>query len=433
MPNIIKFEAQNVKRLRAVRIIPGKGPVVIGGNNAQGKTSILDAIEMTLGGKDSICERPIRDGQNSAHVVIETDEYTITRKFSAAGGTTLTVCNKDGIAQKSPQGILDSLTAKISFDPLEFTRMKPAEQAAQLRALVNLDVSGLEAEEKKAYDARTEVNRDAEKLKHALSLTPESNEAPDAEVSLKDLTSEYQIAVQKNSANQSARNSLAEIEQRISRHSEAEELELQTIKSLEEKLEAAKGRLKEAQKKTSDAKAELEKGREAIAKLIDIDISDIQSRISNAESQNAAFRRKQERLKLQNQLAEKSSEALTLTSKIEDLKAQKQKKLDEVKFPVEGLSLDAGEVQFNKIPLKQASAAEQLRVSIAIACAMNPKLKVMLIRDGSLLDENSMKLLVEEADKAGAQIWIEVVGNRSDCSVVIEDGEIQSEQQSEHQ
>ena len=60
---------------------------------------------------------------------------------------------------------------------------------------------------------------------------------------------------------------------------------------------------------------------------------------------------------------------------------------------------------------------------------MNPKLKVMLIRDGSLLDDNSMKLLVEEADKSGAQIWIEVVGNRADCSVVIEDGEIQSEQQ----
>ena len=42
---IIGFEAENVKRIQAVALEPSSnGLTVIGGNNGNGKTSILDAI-----------------------------------------------------------------------------------------------------------------------------------------------------------------------------------------------------------------------------------------------------------------------------------------------------------------------------------------------------------------------------------------------------
>lgn len=59
---IVELLVERLKRIKAVQIIP-KGPVVqITGRNAQGKSSVLDAIEYALGGKGCQPQRPVRDG-----------------------------------------------------------------------------------------------------------------------------------------------------------------------------------------------------------------------------------------------------------------------------------------------------------------------------------------------------------------------------------
>ena len=52
----------------------------------------------------------------------------------------------------------------------------------------------------------------------------------------------------------------------------------------------------------------------------------------------------------------------------------------------------------------------------------DPKLKVLLIKDGSLLDEDNLKLISEMAEEADAQLWIERVGIDSNTTVIMEDG-----------
>ncbi len=48
---IASLELENVKRIHAVELEPAQdGLTVIGGKNAQGKTSVLDAIAWALGG-----------------------------------------------------------------------------------------------------------------------------------------------------------------------------------------------------------------------------------------------------------------------------------------------------------------------------------------------------------------------------------------------
>jgi hypothetical protein len=76
------------------------------------------------------------------------------------------------------------------------------------------------------------------------------------------------------------------------------------------------------------------------------------------------------------------------------------------------------------VPLEQASAAESLRASMAIAIAMNPDFPVALIRDGSLLDENSLRLVEEMAAEKNCQVWVERVGEGEECSVIISEGVI---------
>ena len=95
-------------------------------------------------------------------------------------------------------------------------------------------------------------------------------------------------------------------------------------------------------------------------------------------------------------------------------------------MPVPGVAFDDGAVLLDGLPFDQASDAQQLRASIAIASAMNPKLRVIRVRDGSLLDKDSMALLAEFAETNDMQVWIETVQSGRPGAIVIEDGMVAS-------
>ena len=75
--------------------------------------------------------------------------------------------------------------------------------------------------------------------------------------------------------------------------------------------------------------------------------------------------------------------------------------------------------------------AEKLRVSVAMGLAMNPKLNVLLIRDGSLLDADNLEMVARMAEVADAQVWIERVGDGAECQVIIENGKIRNDKDSD--
>jgi hypothetical protein len=81
-------------------------------------------------------------------------------------------------------------------------------------------------------------------------------------------------------------------------------------------------------------------------------------------------------------------------------------------------------VTYRGLPFDQASSAEQLRVSVAIAMAAHPKLRVLRIKDGSLLDERSLAMLEEMAEAADYQVWVERVDTSGAVGIVMEDGAI---------
>ena len=137
---IVELRASNVKRLVAVTIRPDHqgNLVVLGGANGAGKTSVLDAITMALGGREQIPPEPIRRGAEHAEIVVDLGEIVVRRTFTAAGGGSLTVSNKEGARFQSPQTLLDKLYGTLSFDPLAFARQDPKTQAETLRKLLGL-------------------------------------------------------------------------------------------------------------------------------------------------------------------------------------------------------------------------------------------------------------------------------------------------------
>ncbi|MGB0890418.1 MAG: AAA family ATPase, partial [Solirubrobacterales bacterium] len=170
---LVDIKISNLLRLTAVHIdVSGRSMVTIAGNNGAGKTSVLDSIQMALGGKRAIPEKPVHEGASRGSVVLRTEDLEVRRTFSVGGGTSLTVVDlKTGSERRSPQGLLDSLVGQVGFDPLEFASLKPKEQVGRVRDLFGIDTSELEAKRDEAYEKRTETNREVKRLEGVVELT----------------------------------------------------------------------------------------------------------------------------------------------------------------------------------------------------------------------------------------------------------------------
>lgn len=428
---IIRLASENVKRLQAVEITPTGHIVTIAGKNAQGKTSVLDSIAYALGGAETFDKVPVRQGAKKATIVVELDGLTITRTISASGSTQLVVTDKSGQRYPSPQAILDALVGKLSFDPLAFSRKKPEEQAEILRNIAGLDFSKENAEIDQIYDYRTETNRDVKKLEGQLAgTTPPRAGLPDEEKSTAEILQRQQAAIAANTENEKKRSAKRGIESQISTRKQQVKTAEEDIQELEDQIAAIQKRVEARRKDVESFNNEVMKLEEQldltlkeVAALVDQPIDVFQTELSQVESINREVRAAAQRKELQKQIHDKKTKSEGYTKRIAELEEAKTKRIREAKFPIAGLAMNlAGEVIFNDLPLEQASSAQQLRVSVAIGLALNPKLRVLLVRDGSLLDDDSRALLLELATEHDAQVWLEQVGTAGDVSVVIEDG-----------
>ena len=164
-----------------------------------------------------------------------------------------------------------------------------------------------------------------------------------------------------------------------------------------------------------------------------IELSSIRASLDAAKVTNAAadlYRRtKVQKAELAAEAARLDAESEALTKRMADRQKQKLNALASAKMPVEGLSFCNGVVTYNGLPYDQASDAERLRVSVAIAMATNPKLRVILVRNGSLLDEKGIRMLADLAQEKDYQIWLERVDSTGKVGVVLVDGEVATRKQ----
>lgn len=393
---IVKFTAENVKRLRAVEITPDGTVQVITGKNAQGKTSVLDAIWLALGGGAASREtvRPIRDGQEKASVTLDLGDLIVTRTWTG-DKTTLTVKSQDGAKYSSPQTVLDALVGRLSFDPLEFTRLSDRDQVTALLDLVHLDVDldDLARKRQAAYDQRTEIGRQGK----AIGDIPERVEAPEVEQSAGDLIAKIRDG-----------------ERLIARQAD----EVDAVHLAEDEIATIRQELETWEMKLADRRARVE------AHVPTPDIAALSAELDALEDTNRKVRRNAEIAQQAARKADLIAQYEALTETITDLDQTKAKALAKAEFPVVGLGFDDNGVTYQGVPFSQASSAEQIRVSLAMAMALNPKLRVIRILDGSLLDADNMALITEMAAAADWQVWIERVTDGSGVGVVIEDGSV---------
>jgi hypothetical protein len=428
MGNIISLQGENVMKLKAVRIDPEGNVTIVGGKNAQGKSCVLNLISFALDGKGAIPDKPVRDGQKKATAQIELkdiedevlrngiDGLTIKRTMTRSGGGELIIKGKDGEEYPSPQTILDKLKGERSFDPLKFKNMNRKEQLETLKRLIGLDFTSLDKRRDETYAERTIVNREGKRILNNLESSNHYDDIPEEEVSIAELSNELTDAIHQNEKKERLEDESADLSIRAKEVTDTADGYLQKIEEL-------KQMVKNALEESKELNIEAEKKLREAEEIKVVDEEELREKIDKAEETNKKVRANQEYVKLEKELEVAKHNSEALTRNLENIDTEKEEMIKNAKFPIEGLSLTDNGVEYKGIPFDQASSAEQLTVSVAIGFAMNPKLKILLIRDGSLLDKDSLKLISDMADKEDGDVWIEKV-TETDCHILIEDGEI---------
>lgn len=429
---IIKLTAENIKKLVAVEITP-KGDVVrITGKNGAGKSSILDAIMWALGGADTIQSKPIREGESKAIVTLDLGDFIVVRRFTETGSY-LDVKTKDGAKYPSPQSILDELVGRLSFDPLAFMRMSPAAQTEILRDLTGVDTRELDERFQIVYEERRDINRDGKGAivvaDQAAMKAPEAD--PGEEKSPQEVLARIQKAQDINTGNAERRREANEANLHV------DNLAL-SVADMQEQLIEARNRVTEARVRLKKTEERVKKARERLvsaeeeAKLAvkvasstqDVTLDPLRKELAGVEAHNqrtrawSEFQACTERVRI---LRDKSGQ---LSEQLGALTKEKTTLLAGANMPIEGLAFSESTVTYNGIPMEQTSQAEQLRVSLAMAMAMNPKLRVIRITDASLLDSDSMDIVEEMAANEDFQIWLEMVDESGQVGIYIEDGQV---------
>lgn len=407
---ILRLEAENFMKLIAVEITPDGNMVQITGKNAQGKSSVLNAIWVALAGISAAPIMPIREGQDQARIKLDLGEIVVTRVFKQGKTPTLTVENAEGSKISSPQAMLDGLLGQLSFDPLAFERMKPKEQFDALRKFVpNYDFEKHDLDTRSDFTTRTDLNRRAKESRTLAASIVVPIGIPATPADEKQLIDDMQIAAKFNADIETRKSNRAKLAKNILENKER-------IAKLEVELHDLKQENMALQSKLDSAPP--------LPELKNVD--QIRAKIDSAKDINRQVALREEKAEHEAMAKELEDEADALTESMKKREDAKISAIAAAKLPVKNMSFGDGIILMNGVPFSQASDAERLRASIAIAMASNSKLRVVRVRDGSLLDDDSMKLLAEMADKNDMQVWIEKVESSGKVGIFLEDGMVKS-------
>ena len=397
---ITSLQMENVKRIRAIRLEPSvDGLTIIGGKNAQGKTSVLDGIAYALGGEKYAPSNLRREGAIADTVIhIETDDgLVIERKGKKAS---LTVTDREG--KRHGQAILDAIIGKMAIDLPKFLNANDKAKADTLLQILGIgdELEKLEREEKAKYDTRTTVGRMAEQKKKAAADMPWHDDVPEKKLSVEKLIEQQQEVLGRNGVKQKLRDDI-----------EANKRHLATYKAQLKEITEAIARLEENIAKAESSDLELE------------DVSELKSKIANFEAINEKIAENQAKLRREEEAADLSDQYDSLTVEINEIRKKRMELLNGCDLPYPGLTVEEGILKLDGKAWDCMSGAQQMIVGCAIASRLNPKCKFVLLDKLEQLDLETLAEFDNWLKENDLQCIATRVSTGEECSLIIEDGE----------
>jgi len=401
---ITQFEAENVKRIRAIQLTPSPtGLTVIGGRNNQGKTSGLDAIMWALGGERYRPSMAQREGSVlPPRSKVELSNGIVAERSGKNGDLKVT----DASGRKAGQQLLNSFVEQLALDMPRFMQASNREKADILLRIIGLEkeVKALEQQESTLYNQRHAVGQIADqKTKFAKEL-PFYPDVPSELISAFDLIQQQQQILAKNGENQRKR----ELAQRLTQ--QKQDLKRQ-LNDLQERYRAVCRDCEIAQKSALD--------------LLDESTDELESSIYRIEETNQKIRTNQDKAKAEREAESYREQYNSLTSRLDEVRQKKTNLLHGAKLPLPGLSVENGELVYQGKPWDCMSGSDQLKVSTAIVRSLKPECGFVLLDRLEQMDLETLQEFSNWMEQEGLQGIATRVSTGGECSIIIEDGCIQ--------
>lgn len=398
---INRLEIENVKRIKAVKIEPREsGLTLIGGNNNQGKTSVLDSIAWALGGERFKPSQATREGSvipPNLHIVMN-NGLVVERKGK---NSALKVTDPNG--NKGGQQLLNEFVEQLALDLPKFMESSGKEKAQTLLQIIGVgdQLVQLEKEEKELYQERLYVGHTADQKEKFAKEQPYFPEAPKDLISPSDLIRQQQEILARNGDNQRKRENLHKLEQDYQKINDALSELLAKQKKIEEDLRIA---------------------RLSATDLQDESTAELEDSISNIEEINRKVRANLDKEKAEDDAKGYRSQYNELTEKINDLRSKKNSLLDSAELPLPELSVADGELIYKGQKWDNMSGSERLKVSTAIVRKLNPDCGFVLLDKLEQMDMETLKEFGLWLESEGLQAIATRVSTGDECSIIIEDG-----------
>lgn len=405
---ITALEAENVKRIKAVAFTPSPtGLTLVGGNNNQGKTSVLDALAWALGGERFRPDAAQRDGAVApAHLKVTLSNGVIVERKGKNASLTVT----DPTGRRSGQQLLNAFVEPLALDLPRFMESTDKEKADILLRIIGvgseLQVKDLEI--KGLYDKRTFTGQLAAQKKHFAEELISYPEAPDEPVSASDLIRQQQDILARNGENQRKRNQFAQLTDLLERQKKV-------VADLEFQLSTEKQRLTTMQ-------ADVKIAQTSAADLQDESTAELEASIRDIEETNRKVRANLEKARAEDEAAQYASDYDKLTGQIEDKRAERMALLNGADLPLPGLSVEDGVLTYNGKRWRDMSGSDQLRVAAAIVRRLNPDCGFVLLDKLEQMDMTTLTEFSRWLEAEHLQAIATRVSTGSECQIIIEDG-----------
>ncbi|CYV83862.1 AAA family ATPase [Streptococcus suis] len=405
---INRLEIENVKRIKAVKIEPSAtGLTIVGGNNNQGKTSVLDAIAWALGGNKYKPSQAQREGSQVPPTlkIVMSNGLIVERKGKNAS---LKVIDPNG--QKGGQQLLDSFVEELAINLPKFMDSTPKEKAETLLQIIGVgyQLAELELKEKELYNNRHAIGVIADQKEKFAKEQEFYPDAPKELVSIAELIQQQQAILAKNGENARKRQNVDTIQMQYS-NAEA------NVSRLQEELAKA---IDERDK----FKQDLAIAQKDAMELHDESTAEIEANIQQIDDINRKVRANLDKEKAEEDAKEIRQQYNALSVEIEDVRKQKRDLLTNADLPLEGLSVDDGELLYLGQRWDNMSGSQQLQVATAIVRKLKPECGFVLIDKLEQMDQVTLQEFGEWLKREGLQAIATRVSTGDECSIIIDDG-----------
>ena len=412
---ITALEAENVKRIKAVALTPAPtGLTLVGGNNNQGKTSVLDALAWALGGDRFRPDAAQRDGAVApAHLKVKLSNGVVVERKGKNASLTVT----DPTGRRSGQQLLNAFVEPLALDLPRFMEASDKEKADILLRIIGIgtELHTRDLEIKALYDKHTFTGQLAAQKKHFAEELISYPDAPEEPVSASDLIRQQQEILARNGENQRKRNQLDKL------IDEKNQLNF-TLRDLDEKIEDLKEEYEQTQAKFTDLEKQIFQARKSAAQLQDESTAELEASIRGIEEINQKVRANLEKSRAEDEAARYASDYDKLTEAITRKRADRMALLNGADLPLPELSVEDGALTYKGKHWRDMSGSDQLRVAAAIVRRLNPDCGFVLLDKLEQMDMTTLQEFSAWLEAEHLQAIATRVSTGSECQIIIEDG-----------